>query len=298
MLDLTVIILTKNEQLHLRRVLDNVSPIAKRVIVVDSGSTDSTIDIARECGAEVVERAWPGNQAAQFNWAIDNLDISTEWILRLDADEYLTPELVDELREKLPAVDPDVSSVSLKRARCFAGKRIRHGIVNTVSLVRLFRRGAARYENRLMDEHLKIMTGRTIEMRNKFIDDNLMPISDFIIKHIGYAKREAATMLDAKYGLSGNAAAGDELGDKAAGKRRQKLRYSKMPMFWRAWAYFVYRYIFRLGFLDGTEGFLWDFMQGYWYRVLVDANIREILKASGGDREIMKRIIAERGVKL
>lgn len=299
MLDLTVIILTKNEALHLRRVLTNVAPIAKRMVVVDSGSTDSTVDIARECGAEVVENAWPGNQASQFNWAIDNLNITTEWILRLDADEYLTPELIDELKAKLHILPSDVSSISLKRARCFAGKRIRHGIVNSVNLIRIFRRGTARYENRLMDEHLKILSGRTVEMRSKFVDDNLMPISDFIIKHIGYANREAATMLDAKYGLSDSSEINDAvLGDKVEDKRRQKQRYAKMPMFWRAWAYFIYRYIFRLGFLDGTEGFLWDFMQGYWYRVLVDANIREILKASGGDREQMKKIIAERGIKL
>lgn len=298
MLDLTVIILTKNEEIHLRRVLDNVSPIAKRTIVVDSGSTDGTRGIARECGAEVIEHPWPGNQALQFNWALDNIAISTQWILRLDADEYLSPELIEELSEKLPALPTDVTAVSLKRARCFAGRRLRHGIVNTVNIIRLFRNGSARYENRPMDEHLKIISGRIIEMRNEFFDDNRLPISDFIIKHVDYARREAAIQLCAMYNLSAEADTDPEagLGSKARSKRNQKAFYAKMPMFWRAWAYFFYRYILRLGFLDGTEGFLWDFMQGYWYRVLVDANIREIIRQADGDPARIKQIIADRGI--
>ena len=108
MLDLTVIILTYNEEIHIRRCLENVCPIAKKVIVVDSPSTDRTQEIVKEFNnTEVVVHKYPGNQAEQFNWALDNLKIETEWILRLDADEYLMPELVEELKEKLPKIDKD-----------------------------------------------------------------------------------------------------------------------------------------------------------------------------------------------
>lgn len=115
-LDITVIILTYNEEIHIRRCLENVNQFATKVYVVDCFSTDQTIHIAQELGAEVIEHKWPGNQAEQFNWALDNLMIDTEWILRLDADEYLLPELVEELKEKLPTMDKGVSALSLSLA--------------------------------------------------------------------------------------------------------------------------------------------------------------------------------------
>ena len=100
-LDLTTIILTYNEELHIRRCLENVSPISKRVLVVDCFSKDATCEICKAFpNVEVVQHTWPGDQATQYNWAIDTIPIDTEWILRIDADEYLLPELVDELEEK------------------------------------------------------------------------------------------------------------------------------------------------------------------------------------------------------
>ena len=118
MLDLTVIILTYNEEIHIRRCLENVCPIAKKVYVVDSPSTDTTVAICQEFpNVEVVVHTYPGNQAEQFNWALDHLPIETEWILRLDADEYLTEALVRKLQAKLPSMPASVSSLSLSRAR-------------------------------------------------------------------------------------------------------------------------------------------------------------------------------------
>ena len=117
-LDITVIILTYNEEIHIRRCLENVTPFAKKVFVVDSPSTDRTVEICREFeNVEVVVHKYPGNQAEQFNWALDTLQIETEWILRLDADEYLLPELVEELKERLPVMPEGVSALSLSRAR-------------------------------------------------------------------------------------------------------------------------------------------------------------------------------------
>lgn len=99
-LNLTTIILTYNEEIHIRRCLENVCPFSEKVIVVDSPSTDKTADICREFdNVEVIVHKYPGNQTEQFNWALDNINIETEWILRLDADEYLLPELNEELRE-------------------------------------------------------------------------------------------------------------------------------------------------------------------------------------------------------
>lgn len=141
MLDITVIILTLNEEIHIRRCLENVNQFANKVYVVDCFSKDQTINIARELGAEVICHKWPGNQADQFNWALDNLKIDTEWVLRLDADEYLKSELIEELQERLPLMPDDVSALSLPLARAFCGKILHHGIVNNIRIVRIFRRG-------------------------------------------------------------------------------------------------------------------------------------------------------------
>ena len=282
---ITAIILTKDEEMHIARCIDNVAKVARRIVVVDSGSTDATCRVAREHGAEVVEMPWAGNQAAQFNLALDSLDISTEWILRLDADEWLSDGLIDEINTTLPKLPAYVVALELPLGRYFMGRRLRHGVNGTINIVRLFRSGKARYENRLMDEHLKVDEGEIRRLKNKFFDDNRRPLSHFIAKHDQYALREAATMLIAKYNLAGDCNPDSSLATTAKTKRRQKSRYARMPRYWRAAAYFCYRYFLRLGFLDGKEGFLWDFMQGWWYRTLVDAKIQEIETATGRDPE-------------
>ena len=294
MLDLSVIILTYNEEIHIRRCLENVKQFASKVYVVDCFSIDRTAQIAKELGAEVIEHEWPGNQAEQFNWALDNLPITTEWILRLDADEYLLPGLIEELLEKLPVIPESVSALSLSLARAFCGKILHHGIVNNIRIIRIFRKGKARYEKRLMDEHLSVLSGETIDMKNQFVDDNRMPIGLFIDKHNGYATREAALLLDAEYHLTNMDSLPQDYGREVEKKRTQKARYARMPLFWRAFGYFVYRYIIKLGFLDGKEGFLWDFLQGWWYRTLVDAKVYEIKKACGDDQEKMRHFLQDK----
>lgn len=299
-LDITAIILTYNEELHIRRCLENVCPIVKKVYVIDSPSTDNTVAICNEFdNVEVVVHKYPGNQAEQFNWALDNVKIDTEWILRLDADEYLLPELVEELCNKLPTMEEDVSALSLSLARAFMGKVLRHGIVDNIKIVRIFRTGKARYEKRIMDEHLSILEGKTIEMEHKFIDDSRIPIGQFTSKHENYASREAVLLLDAEYKLTNTASMNQEHGREVEKKRAQKEKYARMPLFWRAFAYFVYRYIVKLGFLDGKEGFCWDFFQGLWYRMLVDAKVYECKKACGDNPEAIKKYIAEHwGIKI
>lgn len=291
LLDITAIILTYNEEIHIRRCMENVNQFAKKVYIVDCFSTDRTVEIARKLGAEVVEHEWPGNQAEQFNWALDTLEINTGWILRLDADEYLLPGLIEELREKLPAISEGVSALSLSLARAFCGKILHHGIVNNIKIIRLFRKGKARYEKRLMDEHLSVLSGETVELKNRFVDDNRMSLGQFTDKHNGYAAREAAALLDAEYHLTDTESMPQDYGKEVIRKRMQKARYARMPLFWRAFGYFVYRYVIKLGFLDGKEGFLWDFLQGWWYRTLVDAKIYEIKKACGNDKEKIRHFL-------
>lgn len=295
MLDISVIILTYNEELHIRRCLENICPIAKNVIVVDSPSTDSTVAICHEFdNVEVVVHKYPGNQAEQFNWAIDNLDIETEWVLRLDADEYLTPELIDELKEKLPSLPNDVNGIIFNRRHIFMGKWVKRGVY-PVKLLRMFRYGKGVCEQRLMDEHIQLIEGDFVEFNYDFCDHNLNNLSWWTQKHVGYAIREATDLLDMEYDLTGSAKNDEtiKLSSQALKKRRRKHGYAKKPLFWRSFAYFMYRYFFKLGFLEGKEGFLWHFLQGWWYRTLVDAKVYEIKRKSEGNPDRIKAILRD-----
>ncbi len=296
MLDITVIVLTYNEEIHIRRCLGNVCPFVKKVFVVDSPSTDRTVEICREFkNVEVVAHHYPGNQAEQFNWALDNLRITTKWVLRLDADEYLLPELIAELQEKLPSLPEEVSGVILNRRHIFMGKWMKRGIY-PVKLLRVFRYGKGRCEQRLMDEHILLTEGTAVEFEHDFCDHNLNDLSWFCHKHVNYAIREAVDLLDMELNLTGSAATDENkhISQQAQAKRMKKHQYAKQPLFWRSFAYFCYRYFLKGACLDGKVGFIWTFLQGWWYRTLVDAKVYEIKKACGMDKEKIKRLLKEK----
>jgi hypothetical protein len=147
-----------------------------------------------------------------------------------------------------------------------------------------------------MDEHIQLEEVEAIEFEHGFVDDNLNDISWWTQKHVGYAIREAADLLDIEYDLTGNAKEDSQrhINEQARSKRMKKHKYAKAPLFWRSFAFFVYRYFFHLGFLDGKEGFLWHFLQGWWYRTLADAKVYEIKKACGKDKEKIKAYLKEK----
>ena len=207
-------------------------------------------------------------------------------MLRLDADEYLTDELIAELRQKLEGLADDVSGVIFKRRHVFLGKWVRRGVY-PIKLLRLFRTKKGICEQRWMDEHIQLSEGRAVEFAHDFVDHNLNTIGWWTQKHRGYAIREAIDLLAIELGDFTNAENPNdkkELDGQALLKRRKKEKYAKAPLFMRSFFYFLYRYFGRFGFLDGKEGFLWHFLQGWWYRTLVDATIFEIKKAPGNDK--------------
>lgn len=274
--NLTAIILTKDEQLHIRRCLDNISPICDKIYVIDCFSTDHTVDICHEfSNVEVIQHEWPGLYAKQLNWAIDYCKIETDWILRIDADEYFMPGEAEKLMKLLPTLKTGENALSLSLSRYFLGRHIKHGGTGNVKMIRVFRKGIGRCEERNMDEHIVISQGTVVETGIAFADDNRNDLAWWTQKHLGYAKREAADILDILDETEGSAVT-TGMNDEASMKRRAKLKYARLPLFWRAFAYFCYRYFFRLGFLDGKEGFLWHFLQGWWYRTMVDAVLTEM----------------------
>lgn len=293
MLDLSVIILTKDEELHIQRCIENVLPIAKEIFIIDSFSTDKTLDIAgRYPNVQILQNKWVNNYAYQFNWGLDNAPITGKWILRLDADEYLLPETIEELNRKLTNLQTDVTGIVIKRRHIFMDKWMRHGIY-PVKLLRIWQFGKGRCEQRLMDEHIQLSEGRSIELENDFCDHNLNNLSWFCHKHVNYAIREAADMLDIEIGLTGAAETDDNknISEQAITKRKKKHSYARKPLFWRSFAYFLYRYFLKGAWRDGKEGFIFTFIQGWWYRTLVDAKILEIKKLSNNDPEKIKDIL-------
>lgn len=287
MLDLSVIILTGNEELHIKRCLENVLQVAKEVFVIDCYSNDRTVEIALQYkNVTVLQNIWV-NYATQFNWALENAPITTEWILKLDADEYLSTDLIKRMQKELSTLPDEISAINIRLKHVFLGKFIKGG-TGKKYMTRIFRKGRAVSENRQMDEHLELTSGKLIVWEEAFYDDNLNNLKWWTNKHNSYAIREAADLLDIEYSLTTYKKNG--LTGQAAYQRSMKFRYAKMPLFWRAFAYFCIRYFLKGGFLEGKEGFLWCFLQGWWYRTLVDAHIFEIKKKTGGDKEKIREL--------
>jgi len=273
---LIAIILTLNEEKHLSRCLASLEGVVDAVLVVDCFSIDDTLRIAEARGALVVQNEWV-NYAVQFNWALTQLDSDTDWVLRIDADEYLTSDLAAEIRNRLRGVGSDVDGVFCGRRMTFQGHLIRFGGVFPIRVLRLLRYGRGRCENRWMDEHIKV-AGPTTDFRGELIDDNINTLSWWTAKHNSYSSREAVDILNLKYSfMPRDSVASLRTGSQAGVKRWIKEAvYARLPGGFRAAAYFFYRYVIRLGFLDGQAGTAFHFFQGFWYRYLVDAKVAEV----------------------
>jgi glycosyltransferase involved in cell wall biosynthesis len=272
MTDTTVIILTKNEETDIERCIRSVEGWVKRIVIVDSGSTDRTVEIAERLGVEIVRHEPFVDYGRQFNWAIDNLRIKTTWVFRLDADEVITPELRKELEKELEhhATD-DVSGFMMRYKVEFMGRYLMHGGFYPFQKITIFKYGKGRFEERAMGEHIVLSEGRCVYLKNDAIHHTLKTLDLYINKHNWYATREVQDYFDVRSGRENALLDGQP-------EKAKKLRdglYYRLPMFLRARLFFWYRYYLRLGFLDGTPGYIFAFMQAYWYRTLVDAKLYE-----------------------
>ncbi len=278
--DITAIVLTKNEEKNLPDCLRSLEGFASRVLVVDSESTDATVQIARDAGADVLVHPFE-THARQFNWALDNGDIKTAWCLRLDADERLTPALRDELAALMAEhAGDDVNGIVMTAWLYFMGRRLSH-VKNMKRKLMVFKTGLARSEDRNIDEHTVLLSGRTVETKERFLHYDYKDMNHYIAKLNWYAGREVRDYFAHLQG------AGEDVTLEAVnqGMRKRKFGlYYRLPMFLRCKLLFLYKYILRGGFLDGREGFLYHYMYHCWYRTLVDAKIMEHQK-TGSDFE-------------
>lgn len=275
---IAVIILTYNEALHLPRALEHIAGFAQEIFVVDSFSTDGTVGLATSYGAQVLQHPFQ-NYAKQFEWALENAPITTEWVMRLDADEVVEADLAAEILAKLSQLPSDVSGVNLNRKTIFQGKFIRHGGRYPLMLLRIWRRDKGHIEDRWMDEHIYLTEGRTVTFRGGFADHNLFDLTFFTAKHNQYASREALDVLNKRLHLFELPCALTAESTARQAKMKRFLKesvYNRVPFELSAFAYFLYRYIIQLGFLDGRQGLVYHVLQGFWYRFLAGAKLREL----------------------
>lgn len=280
-MNLTAIILTLNEEIHLERCLKNVLKLTSQIVVVDCFSTDKTLEIANSYGVTVLQRPWDGSHSTQVNWALNQLaalPIKTDWVIRIDADEVLTPELVSQIKNTLIETPNEVNGISCIRKIKFQGKLIRFGGVGSNRVMRLFRYGFGQSESRWMDEHIKVQ-GHTTALESVLIDDNLRSFSWWIEKHNGYSSREAVDLLNLEFQFfRQNSVAILSLNNSSIGLKRwiKENIYAKLPGGARSLSYFILRYILLLGFLDGARGTQFHFFQALWYRYMVDCKVAEV----------------------
>lgn len=279
MKNLAVIILTKNEEANLPDCLRSIAPLRPRVFVVDSGSTDRTVEVAEAAGATVAFHEWT-HYADQRNWALANLPWDdAKWVLNLDADERLTRSLAREIAKTARSTANNYDGFMLRKRTYFMGRWIRHGGHYPAYHLRLFRRGHGRCEDRRYDQHFVVDTGRVGAFENDYIDILTDSLTNWTDRHNRWATAEAEEIMATRRGDA--TPEGKMVGrlDGTPIEKRRWLRedfYQRFPLFVRPAFYYIYRYFFRLGFLDGIEGMIFHFLQGFWFRFLVDAKVYEM----------------------
>lgn len=275
---IAAIILTKNEGKHLERCLRSIESVVDIIYVIDCGSTDNTKVLAESFGATVIVNPWI-NYSTQFNYGLGKVPVDCEWVLRIDADEYVDNDLISYVREELPYIGDEISGISFSRLMTFMGRPIRHGGMYPIWQLRLFRRAVGCCESRWMDEHIVLSSGKSVRGRGVITDDNINTVTWWTEKHNSYASREAIDILCYQYtDLVETKASTERLDKQASFKRSLKQLYAYLPLGLRPILYFLYRYLLLFGFLDGKRGLMFHCLQGFWYRFLVDVKVYEVKK--------------------
>ncbi len=290
-LPITAIIMTYNEERNLRVCIESIKDYVDDIIIVDSVSNDATREIAEEFTKKFYQNKFI-NQAKQFLWSIDNTDIKNEWILRVDADERWTKEGFDELR--LIIRDTTVNGVYVKMKIFFMKRWIKFGGNYPNYFLRVYKRSKGRMEDRWMDEHIKV-EGKVVHSDIDVIESNYdrqENISLWTSKHNSYSTREAIDFLIAKENIYTVDTVANLFGNKTERKRWLKENiYFRVPLFVRPVLYFIYRYIFQLGFLDGKEGYIYHTLHAFWYRFLVDVKIYQIQQLAKRDGANIQSVV-------
>jgi glycosyltransferase involved in cell wall biosynthesis len=280
-LPISAIILTYNEEKNIKNCLESLYVMIGDILIVDSGSTDKTLDIARQYTDKIYYHPFH-THAEQWNWAFRNLPFSYEWCLVLDADQSVTSGLMEELREVFRVPPSGVGGYYINRRQIFRGKWIRFGGYYPKYLLRLFKIKEVYCDERELVDKRFYVKGRTQKLKHDIIEENLKEndISFWVQKHNRYSDLLAQEELCYRKNQPARLVKPAILGNPDQRTLWLKGLYYKLPLYVRPFVYFFWRYFICLGFLDGGKGFLFHFLQGFWYRLIIDMKIHELKKIS------------------
>jgi glycosyltransferase involved in cell wall biosynthesis len=268
---IAAIVLTYNSEASIKRTLVPLLKVANTIHVVDSHSTDRTVEICLENGCDVVTHEFLA-YSKQRNWSIARFAKSAGWQLHVDADEELDDELISNIRA-LDLDSPSYDGFIFARRIVFMNRVLRFGGISKTWHMRLFRSRKGRVEDRMYDQHF-ICSGTTRIIRGNMFDHQEQSLSEWTTRHNRWSDLEAREFCFPRAD-QGDTLKGKFRGNVIERKSHQKNIYYKMPLFVRAMGYFVFRYIFLLGMLDGRRGLVYHVLQGFWFRFVVDAKIYE-----------------------
>lgn len=273
-LPLSVVVTTFNEAPNVGRCLESVVNWCPVIFVVDSGSDDETIEIARRYTDRIFTHSYESHPA-QWRWALESLPIETEWILALDADNVVTTELRDELPVALAKASANVAGFYNPHRHFFRNREVR-GLKG--DWLRVVRRNAVHVDESELVDLRFVVQGEVQRLRGAIVESNQKELSiDFWIdKHQAFARRMAAEEVLRAHGRRASTTSARLFGSSDERMVWLKSRWRGMPLFVRPVVYFAYRYLLKRGFLDGANGFAYHALQAFWFRLLVDLNIDAI----------------------
>ncbi len=268
---LAVIILTYNEEVNLPHALDSVTDWAEQVFIVDSYSTDGTLEVAKRYSVPVYQNPWV-DWANQRNWAMDNLPIETDWVFFLDADEQIRDGLRKEIESGISFVSHNISAFSVRQAFVFLGRYLKHGH-DAPPLVRLVRKGRAVWFCEGAREYCQV-EGSIKQLKNCLWHEDHKGISDWIEKQNKNATRETKVLLESNGRIGVNKGQRKNIERPFRAWLRTRI-YLRLPGWFRPFFLFVYRYFLRGGFLDGYPGFVFCFLHAFWFPFVINAKVYE-----------------------
>jgi exosortase/archaeosortase family protein len=285
------IIITFNEEQHLPRLLTSINDLNAPIFVLDSGSTDNTVNIAKEFGASVLEHPF-NNHPTQWDFALNNFDIQTPWVICLDADQTVTPGLKKRLSDFKDEDYRDVNGIYFNRKNFFKGRWIKHGGYSPFYLLKMFRVGSGHSDLNENMDHRFIVPGKTIIWKDGYIlEENLKEnnISFWIAKHNRYSDLVAHEEVERMLQLRSQTLKPHFWGSPDERTAWFKQLWWRLPRYARPMLYFIYRMFFQLGILDGRTGIIFHFLQAFWFRLVVDIKIDEILQQRAGKQLIPEK---------